>query len=409
MFANLFRRTLTRERFVDRFGKHLASRPGISDVTFDEARFRFTFRTANGDQGAAFLGNAFEDAGKVKAGEIDGVIQKYVLSVLENNFSSLAEQLPSLLPIIRDPNYFALADLTVALEDRDGTKASTVPWQALAGNYAVAVAIDSENAVRPVQKKLIEEAGLIFEDLLQRAIENLRERTTPKFTRFGEGVFVSAWQDVYDASRVLLPELLHQLPLHGAPVVVLPSRNHLIAAGERDLPALTQLVALAGQVLETDTRPMAPRLLIRKDDGWYPFSRPDLDVSSFDKHRRRILHGDYAQQTTLLNALYERRNVDVFVAQQKLATSKDQAEEFTITTWSKGVETLLPVADRLSLVDLESKEVIMIKWDAAMEIAGHHLTPESDMAPLRYRVTTFPEGNELNSIRSAALFSGSSR
>ncbi|HJW08926.1 MAG TPA: hypothetical protein VJ483_04780, partial [Holophagaceae bacterium] len=61
------------------------------------------------------------------------------------------------------------------------------------------------------------------EDLMERAIDNLRRKTPKKpFEKLPSGIYRSPWNDGHDAARILLPELWRDLMKDQKPFMGLP-------------------------------------------------------------------------------------------------------------------------------------------------------------------------------------------
>jgi hypothetical protein len=88
----------------------------------------------------------------------------------------------------------------------------------------------------------------------------------------------------------------------------------------------------------------------------------------------------------------------VFVANYLLYGAKDEAGEmFSAATWTAGVESLLPQADRIVLVRPESGETRIVPWQQIAPLVGGLLEEES-MYPVRYRTRGFPDAGQFASF-----------
>ena len=115
---------------------------------------------------------------------------------------------PDLLPIVRSRSHFELNQLRSVVES--GTPISW-PYVPLGEHFGVALVYDLPDAMRSIPQANLDAWGLTLYEALEIARENLS--TLPaKFIgpQSGDGVYLSATGDNYDASRILSPELIEQ-------------------------------------------------------------------------------------------------------------------------------------------------------------------------------------------------------
>ena len=77
----------------------------------------------------------------------------------------------------------------------------------------------------------------------------------------------------------------------------------------------------------------------------------------------------------------------------------DSGEEFTATTWTDGVDSLLPQAD-LVLFPQDGAPALRIPWDVVADEAS--LLPEPGFHPARYRVGTWPAPEVMERMKARA-------
>jgi hypothetical protein len=88
----------------------------------------------------------------------------------------------------------------------------------------------------------------------------------------------------------------------------------------------------------------------------------------------------------------------VFVANYLLYGTKDDAGEmFSAATWTAGIESLLPQADRVVLVRPETGETRIVSWQQIAPLVGS-LLEEEPMYPVRYRTRGFPDPGQFSSF-----------
>ncbi|MFP4441471.1 MAG: DUF1444 family protein [Chloroflexaceae bacterium] len=121
-------------------------------------------------------------------------------------------------------------------------------YRAFLANLVIAYVIDEPDSVAFINEEHMEHWEIGEHALYQQALQNLRERTlnTTDYTTVGTGaqqLFIFSSQDGYDATRILLPELLDkwrsQLP--GNMVIGIPNRDFLIAFSDADRVTLMNI------------------------------------------------------------------------------------------------------------------------------------------------------------------------
>jgi hypothetical protein len=103
----------------------------------------------------------------------------------------------------------------------------------------------------------------------------------------------------------------------------------------------------------------------------------------------------------LLNALHEKTGEDVFVAAYMAAKDDETGRIRSYSVWSMGVDTLLPKTDVIHFFDPDRPEGEKIAgsgpWERVVEVVGG-LMEEVDTYPERYRVRSYPTGEQLAAI-----------
>jgi hypothetical protein len=107
--------------------------------------------------------------------------------------------------------------------------------QDLGGDFGQSLVLVFSNAEVEVTSAHLRAWGQDFQGLMNQArINLLKLGEADRFRRSRFGFYQSTWGDELDGSRILLPGVLRQLPLSGAPVVFLPRRDVLLVAGSED-------------------------------------------------------------------------------------------------------------------------------------------------------------------------------
>lgn len=400
---DLFRRELTQDRFADIVLKRMArSADRFRQAAYDASLFCIRFRDARGTQNTFNLHNVYADYKKAQRGRSE-ILDKYLLA-----FGGAPDELDrdtilkNLMPVIRDRAMFEQAALIGRLSNGVDAPAVITPTTPFLGHLVIALVIDSEHATASLSQKKLEELGLDFDAALGVAMNNLRDRTEQNFRTNGKGVFISAWHDVYDASRLLLTDMLYRLPINGDPVVAIPSRNDLLVTGSRDEHGIAELASLTVHVLENDTRPLAEQLFQYRDGAWHLFEGRVPEQQRLGKagYIRRMRA--YEDQKQHLTKIYEKEKFDVFVASYRVYDNPQLGGLISSAQWTRDVVTLLPVADYLWFYCPIEKEITSVTWDKAKEIITLPAA-EPSLHPERFLVRGFPSAEQLHALKQSAV------
>lgn len=341
------------------------------------------------DGGSFFnLHNAYASYLDVERGRQRQVLQRFtsLLGLADEEHPPFAEIRERLRPVIRNRN---LLDQIILQEMQEhGLDAQvSLQYRPLTGECVELLAVDHERHTATQMRDLPEEWGVDLEQALAIARDNLRALNDTAFIEIAPGLFRSDWGDAYDSSRVLLPELLHRLPLAGPPVFMLPTRDVLLVTGERDESAQQEMITQAGKAMD-DGRAISWEMHHYAERQLQPFTPASEALQqSLRGLRLRLYAGLYAIQKEQLDKVHELHARDVFVANFIV----DESNAISIGCWTAGIETSLPQTDFIALV-VEESEPQMVEWHVAMREFGHLLEGDTrHMHPPRYLTRGFPD------------------
>jgi len=248
--------------------------------------------------------------------------------------------------------------------------------------------------MRSISQSSFDAWGVTFYEALEVAMENLLSLPA-KFIGpgSGEGVYLSATGDDYDASRLLVKDAIRHLQVKGDHIAMIPNRENLIVAGSEDVEGLAGMVKVAANALK-EPRPISGIALLLDGDEWTPWLPPSSHPSYKDFRQLQLqsLGQDYAEQKTLLDKLHENKGEDVFVATFSVVQSPE-GRLFSYATWTETANSLLPKTDVLVLGRIGGVPA-MVEWQKVLEVVGDMMEP-LDIYPPRYRVRGFPSENQL--------------
>lgn len=351
-----------------------------------------------------YLDNAFTDYCAAEPRARSGVVQKYVATFVQSKPmpKDFASARGSLLPVVKDPAYYSLASLMLKADGKDTSKLNYVTKEIAAGLVA-GVACDTQHTIMNANVSTLQEWGVSFEEALEIAVLNLRDKTTTAgMKEIVPGLYVSQWGDCYDSARILLPDILHRLSLNGDPVIFVPNRDQLWVTGRYDKAGIGAMLTHGKQSHFEQGHSLSPNLYVHSDGKWEVFVPEDQELKKLALSMRRQRDGkDYAQQKGYLEKLYKMEKNELFVATCQLYKRKDESL-FSRCVWTNGVESLLPESDLIVfMVDLKTKELISVDWKEAVPVVGALMEKEPGMEPVRYRVRKFPNAELVARLREA--------
>ena len=119
------------------------------------------------------------------------------------------------------------------------------PQQVLAEHLAIGLVYDLPDSMRTIVDEDLENWGVTFYEALEAACANLRQKEDPVFVSPHDGTYLSATGDNYDASRLILTDMIHQFDVAGDAIAMVANRDTLIVTGSENTPGLKMMAARA--------------------------------------------------------------------------------------------------------------------------------------------------------------------
>ena len=381
----------------DRFAKLLLA--GIREagerreIVYDRSQFRLVLGGGSGHM--MYLQNVYADY--CNAPEPD---REKALARVVRNWFAFGKTMPEefedashdLLPAVRDRCYFECAELMLRAE---GKRSGDVPYQQLGDDLAIALVYDLPEAMRTITQRDLDRWGVTLYEALEVARTNL-SRIPSKFIgpQEGDGVYLSVTNDNYDASRLLLVDLIRSFHVNGDHIAMVPNRDTLIVTGSDDENGIKAMVGLAKDALQKP-RPLGGFLLKLDGDAWVSWMPPSLHPHYDELRRLRMqtIADFYDHQKSLLDKLHESTREDIFVASFTFAENKSTGEAWSYCVWANGPLALLPKTDKVVFMGA-GMAPRFAEWDRVVATANDLMEP-LDMYPERYRVAGFPSEQQL--------------
>lgn len=389
---DFFRRPPTREAFAQRVLQQINERKLAPDCRYDSAQFRIV---AGGVDGMIFnLDNAYRDYCAAPRPQRDDVMQHY-LSIYSTPGvpSSFADARASLMPVLRSRQQGD--HLRLLAQSEPQRTAFVTANQDFSEDAVVMLAYDTETNMATIGQATLAQWGVTFEQALAVAMDNLRDRTVQRFVALGNGVLMGEWNDAYDSSRLLLPDLLYRACQGGEPLAMVPTRGRLLLASSHNVAGQLAMVALADQLAREEGRQVSTALYGVQQGKIVACQPADAGVAAALRRHQTIVGADlYNQQKAEWERLNASTGEDVFVASCLLIERQSGQRVVSVSSWARDVHTLLPRTDIVALELLdehgERSGSKLLAWDEAQAIGGG-LMEQIDCYPVRYRVRAFPD------------------
>ena len=401
LISKLLRRETTRDGFAQIVIRRF-SKAGISDFEYRAVDFSIQLP---GTSNAIFLHNVFQNYCQADAQGRETILSRFVNAFAAESKipSDLESAKAGFMPVLRDYRYISLSRL--ALESRSTADIQLTPELPFAPDLNILCACDFQDSMSLVNQNKLESWGISLETAVQIAKENLRDRTDPNgFTELRDGVHLGTWNDSYESARLILTDYFYRVPLQGDPVAFIPNRDILFVCGELDTAALSFIVEEGAKTHFENGYPLSPNLYVLRDGKWELFvpDEPGLKRRLLEVQKRREAT-DYSEQQKYLNAIFGRENKEIFVAGCQLY-KKDDGSYFTHTVWSRDQDSLLPMADEITLFlnpeapEGDSSEFLRVPWKKACAKLGSLMEPMEGLIPRRVRVRAFPDAEMLEEL-----------
>lgn len=363
-------------------------------IKYDADGFRLAI--GDGDRRSYHnLGNYYDEYCAAPRSGREGIVAR----IVETHRQLAAADLPKtfdqararLRPRVRERFYLESRRMELELQ---GVQAPRLPHRPLADHLMTSLVYDLPSSMLEVGEDRLEEWGVSFEEALKTARENLWDRTKERLVELQPGLFASSWEDNYDATRLVLHDLIWQYTVRGEHVAMVPNRDTLIVTGSQDPAGLAKLFALTESSLEKPW-PISG-IPIRLDrDEWKAFELETWHehVGAFRRLFVRSHSTEYAHQKELLDALHKKKGEDLFVATYTPTQHKETGEVSSYCTWTEGVPSLLPRTDKIVFVrpDLPKEKQVIgpTDWGKVQREVKDLMKPTAHY-PERWRVNQFP-------------------
>jgi len=312
-----------------------------------------------------------------------------------------AEAQQNLRPKIWNRSTFAMMELKSQLT---GEEMHDIPLYPLGSHLYTSLVYDTPDSMRSLSNEDLERWGVSYFEAMEHACRNLEESSL-MFASIGDNLHTSASGDNYDSARVLLQDRIKSFNVVGEHVALVPHREAMFIAGSDDPDSLRMMFQLSDPGEEQEIRPLSPLPLILRDGEWEDWTPPQNHVirKDFDLRELYFLGSTYTDQKQLLDEIYERELIDVFVASFSALEREEGSGPESYCVWVQGIESLLPRTQLVMLSDSPEGDPVIGKWDRVREAVGDLMVEDNSFYPPRYKVSQFPSEAQLAAIEKVEL------
>src|SRR6185369_15527005 len=221
--------------------------------TDSDTKFRYDpeqFLIERGGEGFINLANLYQEYCQAPRSQRQKVLDRFVRGCLRTAGFELPEDFddvhPDLLPVVRSRFYLE----SVMLQSRArGGEGVAVPQQLIGDHLSLSLVYDLPQAMRSIIEDDLNKWETSFYEAVEAAQQNLEQMGNVSFASLqndgGEGVFISATGDNYDASRLVMLDLVRKMPVRGDYIAMVPNRDTLVITGSEDQAGLEMMCKIA--------------------------------------------------------------------------------------------------------------------------------------------------------------------
>ena len=377
---------------------------GAQDLHVDLALGEMTFGLHGGEM-KLFLGNLLHDLRHCARANRPAMLKRFLDGVLTPDNAipaTYADARPRLMPVVRRRSDIGIVALTTLSASDDPERRFRPATKPLVGDLVVALVCDRPTSMAYVNEQELPKWQVSFDQALADALDNLRGLPEHGgWRQIGDGVWSGEWGDAYDSSRILLPDLIHRVGVRD-PVVAVPFRNALMLTRAGNDAGIALMARLAQEHADANQRWLSFQLLRLHETQWQTHA-PLVAVDTWHQLNLRNEAAVNDSQKELLDALHDRRDLDLFVAPFQML-ARDDLGTLSFAVWNEQVDTLLPRTEFIVFnpKGQDTAGPLLLAWPDATGVVGD-LMEATDHVPERFRVRRFPDAQQLARLRELAI------
>lgn len=306
---------------------------------------------------------------------------------------------PRLRVLLKDSSYPDYIALVNSLDLPDG-KQSPLVFERLTGNIIACCIEEGVHSLRFVTESDLVGWGVNSTTALADAKENVcrlpYQISDPTPTRYVLN------DDSFIASRFVNPRMFDEIAIKGELVAVIPDRDTFFVADSADLQTVACLALLAKQQLEDGERVITAQPFVLREGNWQVYEPPEAIRSVFSNVALQFRASNWADFKSALEKELMHRGHDIFVASLTVREEPGIEIHHSMAVWSKGVDTILPVVDRVYFHDDDLDATRVAVWANVAQVMSTAMRREAGL-PERYRVRSFPNAEQFVAMGARIL------
>ena len=388
----------SKDAFAQLVLAEIAKKKNGEKLNYDAAQFYLNRQ----DGGFVNLAHIYREYCEAPQAKRASVLQQFLKGALSTHGFEVPEDFddvqPDLLPVVR--SRYTLESFRLQAELR-GTPHYDIPQQFIGDHLALSLVYDLPHTMRSIGQEELDVWNVSFYEAVETARHNLSAMNNFAVASLDDRVFVTATGDNYDASRLLLTDVIRTFPVRGQPVAMIPNADTLLITGHDDSEGLQLLANLAAEAFQKP-KPISGALVKLADDEWQSWL-PETNSPAYKRLHELQLRShsvEYAAQKELLDQLHAARKQDLVVAAFNALQENPSGRMTSYGVWQRGLRSLLPVAEEVFFMggDAQSPELLArAPWESVEQIVGE-LMHEEECYPPRWRVEQFPSDRQLGQL-----------
>lgn len=279
------------------------------------------------------------------------------------------------------------------LEDQTVGRTRKPVERLIADHLAMELVCCSPTGHTVLEEKDLQRWGVTQDLAMNVALDNLHERTRPAFTAVLPGLHVLEGKDSFDATCVLLPELMAGLQLKGDPVAILPNPGILMVTGAADDDGLETMAKMANDY--DGGEHFISTIPIRWDgQAWHTYLlKPDhTHYGLFHECHLKTRLWEYSRQRKLLVKIHPGAYLSFLMSSDEEHVS----DIYLFCDWEIASPCILPRAEKILFMRKSNAHFVpgMVDWCDFEAACGHLLTPLG-VYPECYLALTAPTSGQL--------------
>ena len=384
------------DKFANMLAAALRDAGDTREYVYEPDEFRLVFSENGQPAGVTNLGNMYNQFCEAPRTERSGYLKTIVRAAL-SHFKMLPDDFEDASHDVQPKLWTRASFEKMRLRQMlDGGQSPDIPAQLIGEHLLAGPVYDLPESIRSLSNDELDGWGVSYYEIMEVARRNLEEMEST-FAAIGDCLYASLTGDSYDASRILLTDLIRKMQVDGDYIAMIPNRDSLLITGSDDDDGLKMMLDIAEDQIQQPYSMLGTPLRLDCDEwiDWNPDASHPL-YRRFRDMELQWLHAEYAEQKSLMDAINEQQQSPQFVATFSVVET-ESGELFSYCVWSDGVETMLPKTDRIMFFREGEDIVAGGAYDEVTAIVGNLMQPTEDY-PARFHVSQFPDNAPLAAI-----------